>query len=109
MNTARANTDQALAWPRAGAYYQDGTVIESDELPQVLLDATTEMALVSFGGTDLMPAVEEFGTIKKERNEVGPLEEEVEYIGGKDPFVYYRIVEDLLESITTGGNELVRS
>lgn len=105
----RANEDQALAWPRSGATDEDDRPIESDVLPQVLLDATTEMALVSFGGTELMPSDSSFGTIKKERNEVGPIEEEIEYMGGKDPFVYYRIVEDLLEGITTSGNELIRS
>ncbi len=106
---ARANSDQARAWPRAGGLEDNERIIESDEMPQVLLDATVEMALVSFGGTDLMPADTEFGTIKKERNEVGPVEQEIEYMGGKDPFVYYRIVEDLLSGITTGGNELIRS
>jgi len=105
----RTNADQALAWPRSNAFDQDGYAIESDEMPQQLLDATVEMALVSFGGTELAPSIEEFGTIKKESDGVGPLDSMVEYMGGKDPFVYYRTVEDLLSGLTTGGSELIRS
>jgi hypothetical protein len=41
-----ATSDQALRWPREGAYNQDGVEIESDVIPQDIIDATCEFARI---------------------------------------------------------------
>lgn len=37
-------SEQALRWPRYGAYYRDGEAISSDIIPQFLKDAASELA-----------------------------------------------------------------
>ena len=39
-----ADTSQALRWPRSGVVNQDGLSVDSDEIPQFLKDAQSELA-----------------------------------------------------------------
>ena len=41
---SKMTSEQAMRWPRTGVYDIDGYVIESDEIPQFLKDATSEYA-----------------------------------------------------------------
>ena len=40
----KASQTQALQWPRHGASDQGGYAIDGDEIPQILIDATAELA-----------------------------------------------------------------
>lgn len=98
----RSNEDQALAWPRWGVVDFDGYTIESDSLPQDLLDATAEMAARGVSG-DLFSDIDSpAGAIKRTRDKVGPLESEIEYTGSATQQAAYvkaeKIVAQLLMS-----------
>lgn len=41
----RSTKEQALDWPRTGAFDSDDFAIEDDEIPQALLDACAELAM----------------------------------------------------------------
>ena len=50
-----AETDQAMAWPRQGAYDLDGIAIDNDEVPQCVKDAQAELALILLGQDTTAP------------------------------------------------------
>lgn len=50
----KTDEDQALQWPRYGAYL-DGASIDSDEIPDVLPKAQAQLACDILAGTDIMP------------------------------------------------------
>lgn len=60
------NRDQALEWPRADAYDADDNLIDSDEIPTEIIQATIEAAfreLASPGA--MMPDLDRGGDIKR--------------------------------------------
>jgi len=105
----RSNEDQALDWPRTGAVDRDGYTLDSDALPQDLVDACVESAIKYAGGEDLLGDLDNPGIVKKTRSKVGELEDEIEYMGGNTPYKRYRVIEAIIASITSGTNTLERS
>lgn len=51
----KTDEDQALQWPRYGAYL-DGSSIDSDEIPDILPKAQAQLACDILAGTDIMPS-----------------------------------------------------
>lgn len=43
-NGSVASSDQALRWPRAATYDHDGRLLANDEIPEVVVNATAELA-----------------------------------------------------------------
>jgi len=95
----QTNEDQALDWPRTGVTKNKEWTYDSDEMPQVLLDATVEAAIVSGNGTNLMPHLTNPVTKKRQKNKVGPLEQDTEYQGGNSPVTVFSKVASLVESL----------
>lgn len=92
----RANETQALAWPRADAEDDDGFTFSSTALPQALKDACAEAALAYLTDGDLIPDVDEPGTIGSEAVSVGPISTSTTYLGGKSQVVDRRKVRLLV-------------
>ena len=71
----RTDGDNALAWPREGAYRQDTTVVSSESIPKAVRDATCWAAGYALANPeDILKVIQESRYIKKEK--VGSLERE---------------------------------
>ncbi|MBW7990039.1 MAG: hypothetical protein FVQ84_08500 [Planctomycetes bacterium] len=108
----KGSEDQALAWPRRDVFVSDGFLIDSNVIPQELKDACAELALrTDTTTTRLSPDITDPGSIRRTKDEVGPLKTEIEYSGGgKGPITnIFRIIEDLLRSLVVPDGTLERS
>lgn len=103
----RADTEQALLWPRTNVYAVDGFWYPHDEIPQRLKDATAYLALRVIGGDTLAPDQTDPGDIKKETYKVGPITESKEYVGGKGQEKYYRLAVNILSDLLTESGEMI--
>lgn len=92
----RATSTQERDWPRINAYDIDGNALSSTTTPQVVLDACAYLALRYVQNGDLNPDLDYRGDIKSERDTVGGLTTEVEYLGGKSQSKVYPKVEGML-------------
>ena len=102
---SRVNSDQALNWPRFGAYTREGFNIGSDALPASLVTACAEMALLALS-EDIYPDLSGTGVVSSESASVGSLSTSTTYIGGKSPLKSYRAVDALVSELLNfgGGN-----
>jgi hypothetical protein len=107
----RSVSTQVRDWPRNGVYDRDGRAFSSTEVPQVVKDACSYMALRYLENGELKPDLTYAGEVKLERSKVGPLETEIEYMGGKSQDRIYRIVEDMLvgRGVIASGTEVFRA
>lgn len=108
----RSNDIQALEWPRAGASDGDGFTIASDAMPRRLINATAEAALLVVQGEELTPNLERGGQIYKQREKVGPLEEETTFTLSAPGSTVWVILNNLLGPLTgssISNRKIVRS
>lgn len=103
----RSNEDQALDWPRYDADDRDEVVLDSNEMPQRLLDATAECA-ERFITEDMLPDQTDPGVVTSTSVRVGPLSEAKTYSGGKEPGKGYPVVEALLRGLLAVQGMVVR-
>ncbi len=94
----RTDRVNPLDWPRIDVLDDDGYDIESNVMPQGLLDAVSEGALRSTTAT-LNPDLEGEGTITLKREQVDGLHEETEYAGGLNQYITYTVIDDLLHDL----------
>ena len=89
--------DQALQWPRYGAYI-DGFPIDTDEIPQLLKDAQMEAALAVDAGNN--PS----GTVDRstKREKLGDME--IEYTDGSRSEEFNRALEMKLSKLIKSGS-----
>lgn len=76
----RLTREQVTEWPRSGAWDRDGYLV--DGIPQLIKNATAEMAKRELDGTtipDLTFSTQAAGTITAQRVKAGPVEKETEY------------------------------
>lgn len=76
----RVDGTQALAWPRNGVRTRDGVLVEG--VPPKVRQACSEYAARSLLGTTLWSDPIINRNIKKTVKAIGPIRNEVEYIGG---------------------------
>lgn len=78
----RSDPDQVQDWPRHSVVTRDGFVLDPDTIPQAVQIAAIEAAIIHLDGGLLVPtSAASTKSIKRERNKLGPMEEEVEYSG----------------------------
>ena len=78
----KATQSQALAWPRITGLYVDGWPVESDVIPQDIINAQFEIAyLMETAGFNPFANFE--ANIKRVMSKAGPVETETEYAGAK--------------------------
>jgi hypothetical protein len=104
----RANDAQALDWPRSGIVDSDGYTVDDDEVPAAIENATAYMALKSMEGDTLIPDQATPGEVKSKRVKVGPIEKDVEYMGGLANVKRYPIVEGYLRDLVDMGQAASR-
>jgi len=97
-------TTQGCQWPRYPVYDEDGTLIDSDTIPQRVKEACAYLALQDVNGDTLMPDNQNEGTVKKTKDVIGPITEEREYLYGEEPDKQYTTVEMLIEPFVIGDN-----
>lgn len=77
------NTDQSLAFPRAGIIDENGRTLPSDEIPQELIDAQCILANLTIDAdgelVQLTTITTQDNLIKRKKEKVDVLEEETEY------------------------------
>lgn len=87
---------QALAWPRSSAADNEGYYYDTDEIPQRLKDAVAELAERIVSGDTLLADQTSPGIIKRKSIKAGPVERDIEYMGGLSQVTKYPKIEDLL-------------
>lgn len=101
---------QPRAWPRAGAFTQDGQPIVG--VPLVLKQATAEYAVRALAAElDPDPTVSTTGAaIQRKLEQVGPITEETEYVAGAVPSIHrdYPAADVLLAELITRGGGVLR-
>lgn len=96
------STDQALDWPRTGAYDREDRDI-SDIIPTKVKQATAELALQALSSTLVDPSADRGGQTKREK--VGDIE--VEYFPGASSQKLYAFVDMLLKGIVVNNGSTV--
>lgn len=89
----RNTSAQALAWPRAGAYDEDGYPIATDTIPTALKRAQFEAAYLIANGTNLEATIDR--AVKSEQ--VGPLA--VTYMDGAADQARYQTIFNYLSGL----------
>ena len=93
----KSTRDQALQWPRVGVYV-DGYYLDSDTIPQQLINGQCEVALSIDAGTG--PLADVSRQTKREKVDVL----EVEYSDSSAPYVINRKIRNALWKLLIGGN-----
>ncbi len=94
----KTDDDQSMCWPRYEAYDEDGYYIDSDSVPTRISYAQAEAALAIIDGTELSPALDRGGRVKREQ--VGPIS--TEYFDGAPARTVLSAVLDLIRSYVSG-------
>lgn len=99
---------QGLLWPRTQALDDQGYPLP--DLPDELKKALAELAgrRVALGTVSLAPDLNPLTIVTKERNKVGPIEEELEYgggiaAGGASSNQTYGVVDGIMNALVTNG------
>lgn len=105
---SRYSSTQALYWPRYGLTI-DEVSYETDDLPQQLLDATSELALRVIDGDTIFADMSDEGSMASKTVRVGPITKSVSYSGGSRGIKRYRLVEELVRVLIVETSVLERS
>jgi len=88
---------QALQWPRVYCYDDEDNDIDSDIIPDKIKEACSYLALKVAEGRTLLEDLENAQKVKRTKDVIGPLAEEIEYAGaGEDPGVNWQIADKLV-------------
>ena len=102
-NGYRKDTDQSLMWPRTGAVYIDGDLIDNDIIPPEIENATAEYVYAIISGLTLQSTETSSGTVRTEAVKVDVIETSTTYFEGsttaRDSVT---AVDDALSRITGG-------
>lgn len=105
---SRGDSEQSLAWPRYGIEDYDGFVVDWDELPSAIEDATAELALRVIEGDTLLDDIDSPGTIESTSTTVGPIKKSTNYLGGKSQVKRYPLIDGLIRPLISSGGMLER-
>lgn len=98
----RAHKDQALGWPRAWVGWVDGQLIDTETVPDKIIQATAEAAIRDIKGDALFPD-HEGGTIRREMKQVGDLRKETEFAGARTAGKKFEAIKALLKPYLQSG------
>jgi len=88
----RATASQALEWPRyIEDYDRNGFVIPSDAIPQPILDACAEVAILYNSGVDPLASGTTSDVVSRKKVKAGPVETETEFKTDSATFAGVRI------------------
>jgi len=92
----RYYTTQSLQWPRYECYDDEGNYIDVDVVPERVKEACAYLALKVVGGSTLLEDLENASTVKRTKDVIGPLTEEIEYVKGEEAGVNWQIADKLV-------------
>lgn len=102
----KATKGQALQFPRLGFYDNNAIHVDGDEIPKCLKDAVCELAVLFITDGELIVTDGDVN-VKRRKQKVGDLEEEVEYQGTDYKKQYaerYNKIDLLLQAIVSQPN-----
>ena len=102
---------QALDWPRIWAEKEgtyDSSYYDQESIPQILKDATAELALRVIEGDTLFDDIIKPGTIKSQSVTVGPIKKSTSYMGGYTQVKKYPLIDGLVKSLIKNSSSLER-
>lgn len=102
----KVDKNQALAWPRYYVYDYDDNLLDNNIVPQTVKDAVCVMALESANGTAILATLTNPGIIKKTKDKVGPITEEIEYVDGDSPEPEFAKADQMLAEWLRGGGSV---
>lgn len=105
----RVTYTQKLSWPRYDVWFDDYLQSYSS-MPQQLLDATSELAIRSNNGTNLLPDISaaNSGDLIDDRVVIGPLEFEQKYSSAPQNYDTFTVVSRMLAPLLSGAYSLTR-
>lgn len=93
----RTYLEQALQWPRAWCYDDEGNYVDANTIPEKVKEACAYLALKVAGGRSLLEDLESAQKVKRTKDVIGPLTEEIEYAGtGEEPGVDWQVADKLV-------------
>lgn len=97
--------DQGLEWPRSGAFDAECNSIASDEIPQEIIDACCELAIIELADPGSLSPTVTPGKVKKSAK-VGDIAVEYAVASGAvyDQRPVPTVVDDILSSLLTGSS-----
>jgi len=95
----KASETQALAWPRSDVVDSDGWVIDSDEIPAQIEQATVEVAVYYADSGSAFPDLDNPGQLKAEKIKIDVIEIEQEFLGGNSGSEISSKVDSLLNGL----------
>ncbi len=105
----RASKEQALHFPAFSAFDADGYLLDSSDVPAAMVQATCALSDRAIAGT-LRPDVVDGGSLARERVKVGPIEEDLTYVGGQDTGrTSYEIVDSILSRLLGPAGQVWRA
>jgi len=101
---------QALSFPRVDVRDYDGFAVGADSVPQQVIDACCEGAVLALS-EDMLPDIASAGIISEETVSVASVRSTTKYEGGKAQNKTFRKIETLLRGLikNTGTIELERA
>lgn len=93
----RTYLEQALQWPRAWCYDDEGNYVDANTIPEKVKEACSYLSLKVAEGKNLLEDLENAQKIKRTKDVIGPLTEEIEYAGtGEEPGVDWQVADKLV-------------
>ena len=107
---ARRLVTQSLQFPRSGLVTRDGYSLVATAVPTGVVNACVDMAAKAID-EDILPdlSVGSGSVISKERNKIDTIEEDIEYVGGKNIHKVYSKIEGYLMDYLEESNRVWRS
>ena len=112
MNTAyrwkgyKVYVDQNLQFPRYECYDEDDNYVDHETIPEKVKEACAYLALKVVEGVILLEDVESTERIKRTKDVIGPLTEEIEYVNGDVPGREFQIADRLVSPFVTSNGLL---
>jgi len=107
---SQGTKEQALNWPRVGAFSKNGFTIDTDEIPQELKTATIEMSVRAITTDIFNVDLTQQGLVIQERKKVASLEKEIHYQSGVVQKKSFQKVNEILKPILkSGGFRTIRA
>lgn len=98
---------QRLSWPRYNVWDCDGLLLASDEVPEVIKNATSEYMRRALE-SELLPDPSGDPFVTRQRDKVGPVETETERLPGLYTIREYPFADSLIEELTYNYGEVIR-
>lgn len=102
----RAVEDQSLQWPRWDVFDGEGWAVDSNIVPIKVQYACSYLAIRYIEGDTLLPDLED-DYIKKTKNVVGPIQEEIEYFYSGTTETLFPIADALVDPYISTGDQYI--